>query len=339
MELRHIRYFLAVAEELNFTRAAAKIGIGQPPLSQQIRSLEKELGAPLFRRVPHGAELTDSGKAFLPEAQAILAQAERAKNVARHGARGELGSLRVGFTSSAAFTSIVQNAIRAFRENYPKVDLFLEEEDTTTLLEHLARQTLDTAFIRPGRNDPDGVQAYRLIEEETMIALPAHHPLAKKSALPLSALAKEPFVLFPRKAGPALFDDTISACRKAGFEPIISHEVPQITSVGNMIAAGLGVSIVPVSIAKQVCVAGVKYLKIIGDAPIAPIALAMRPDEQAVTVKNFSASVRLAMRGIASGHAIRFTLLPPCRYRDGIRASHPAPPHSRASHAGYSDRF
>jgi DNA-binding transcriptional LysR family regulator len=98
MELRHIRYFLAVAEEMNFTRAAKKVGIGQPPLSQQIRSLEEELGAPLFRRVPRGVELTDSGKAFLPEAQTILAQAERAKKIAQRGARGELGSLRLGFT-------------------------------------------------------------------------------------------------------------------------------------------------------------------------------------------------------------------------------------------------
>jgi DNA-binding transcriptional LysR family regulator len=135
MELRHIRYFLAVAEEMNFTRAAKKVGIGQPPLSQQIRSLEEELGAPLFRRVPRGVELTDSGKAFLPEAQTILAQAERAKKIAQRGARGELGSLRLGFTGSAAFTQMVRDAIRVFRKHYPKVELTLEEEDTTTLLE------------------------------------------------------------------------------------------------------------------------------------------------------------------------------------------------------------
>src|ERR1700728_804782 len=130
MELRHLRYFLAVAEEMNFTRAAKKIGIGQPPLSQQIRSLEEELGAPLFRRVPRGVELTESGKAFLPEAPAILAQAERSKKFAQRGARCELGRLRLGFTSSAAFTQIVQDAIRFFRENYPDVELTLEEEDT-----------------------------------------------------------------------------------------------------------------------------------------------------------------------------------------------------------------
>jgi DNA-binding transcriptional LysR family regulator len=293
MELRHIRYFLAVAEEMNFTRAARKVGIGQPPLSQQIRSLEEELGAPLFRRVPRGVELTDSGRAFLPEAQAILAQAERAKKIAQRGARGELGSLRLGFTSSAAFTRIVQDAIRVFRENYPNVELILEEEDTTTLLARLAEQTLDAAFIRPGRNDPDGVQVHRLVEEAMMIALPSDHPLVKGPALPLSALAKDRLLLFPRNAGPAFFDEIISACRRAGFEPRMGYEAPQITSVGNMIAAGLGVSIVPVSVANQVRVTGVKYLKIVGDRPTAPIALAIRQDEQSVTVKNF---VTLAVR-------------------------------------------
>jgi len=293
MELRHIRYFLAVAEEMNFTRAAKKVGIGQPPLSQQIRSLEEELGAPLFRRVPRGVQLTESGKVFLPEAQAILAQAERAKKIAQRGARGELGSLRLGFTSSAAFTRIVQDSIRVFRENYPNVKLTLEEEDTTTLLDRLSEHTLDAAFIRPGRNDPDGVQVRRLLEEAMMIALPSDHPIVKASASPLSALAKDRFLLFPRRAGPGFFDEIISACRRAGFEPRMGYEAPQITSVGNMIAAGLGVSIVPISIANQVCVAGVKYLKIVGDAPIASIALAIRPDEQSVTVKNF---VALAIR-------------------------------------------
>src|SRR5580698_10832697 len=215
MELRHLRYLLAVAAEMNFTRAAQKVGIGQPPLSQQIRSLEEELGAPLFRRVPRGVELTDSGKVFLPEAQAILAQAERAKKIARRGARGGLGSLRLGFTSSGAFTRIVQDAIRVFRENFPNVELTLEEEDTRTLLERLSEQTVDAAFIRPGRNDPVGVQVHRLVEESMMIALPSDHALVKASGLPLSALAKDRFLLFPRSAGPGFFGEIISAWRHA----------------------------------------------------------------------------------------------------------------------------
>ena len=115
MELRHIKYFLAVAEELNFTRAARRVGIGQPPLSNQIRDLEEEIGAPLFRRLPHGAELTEAGQAFLPEARAIMTKAEHAKAVALRAARGELGRLRLGFTGSSAFSPIVPSAVRSFR--------------------------------------------------------------------------------------------------------------------------------------------------------------------------------------------------------------------------------
>src|SRR5262245_1065439 len=127
MELRHLRYFLAVAEELNFTRAAARVGIGQPPLSQQIRDLEEEIGTALFRRVPRGAELTAAGGAFLAEAQSVLTLADRAKIAAQRAARGETGRLRVGFTGTAGFSPIVPASIRAFAQAYPAVDQVLEE--------------------------------------------------------------------------------------------------------------------------------------------------------------------------------------------------------------------
>jgi len=286
MELRHIRYFLAVAEERNFTRAAEKLGIGQPPLSQQIRSLEQELGAPLFLRVPHGAELTDSGKAFLPEARALIVQAERAVRLAKRGAQGEIGHLRLGFTSSSIFTPVVQNILRIFHEQYPQITFSLEEKNTSILLEKIAEQSIDAAFIRPGSTNPDGVKTYRLIEEKTLIALSTQHPLAKKSAIPLAALAQEPLILFHREAGPALFDETIAAFKQAGVTPIISHEAPQITTVGNLVAAGFGFSIVPASIASQIRIDGVKYLKIIGIAPTVPVALAIRENEASVIVKH-----------------------------------------------------
>ncbi|MBE7158720.1 MAG: LysR family transcriptional regulator, partial [Rhodospirillales bacterium] len=143
MELRHVRYFLAVAEELNFTRAAAKVGIGQPPLSQQIRSLEHELGTPLFRRLSHGAELTDAGLAFLPEARVLLAQAGWAARAARRGAQGQVGRLQLGFTGSAAFCSVVPDSLRVFRRKFPEVELALEEAPTTALLERLHGGHLD----------------------------------------------------------------------------------------------------------------------------------------------------------------------------------------------------
>jgi DNA-binding transcriptional LysR family regulator len=294
MELRHIRYFIAVAEELNFTRAAARIGIGQPPLSQQIRALEEELGESLFRRLSHGAELTAAGRAFLPEARKMIALSQRAKRTAQRGARGEIGQLRLGFTSSASYCRIVPESLRAFRSKYPEVEFTLVEADTTRLLEHLSRENIDAGFIRPGLNDPTGVRLHRLEDEAMVIVLPSRHPLANSSRLPLSALSGESFVLFPRDAGPAWFDEVITACREAGFEPILGQEAPQISSVGNLVAAELGVALVPASIASQVKVTGIKYVRIRGDAPVARLALAVRPGEPSVVVQNF---VGLAIKG------------------------------------------
>ena len=297
MELRHIRYFLAVAEEQNFTRAAARVGIGQPPLSQQIRDLEREVGAPLFRRIHSGAELTEAGRAFLEEALTILRHAEEAKTAARRAARGETGTLRVGFTGSAAFNPIVPSAIRAFRRAYPGVALVLEEANTLRLLERLEGGELDAVFIRPGRTDPEGVRLDRLGEEPMLIVMPSNHLLASRRRLPLSALSGESFVLFPRAVGLSLYDEVISACQRAGFEPVLGQEAPQISSVVNLVAAELGVSVVPASIS-QLKVAGVEYLEIEGDAPLARLALASRRDERSIVVKNFTALVAVEQRAV-----------------------------------------
>ncbi|MEJ1976196.1 MAG: LysR family transcriptional regulator [Acetobacteraceae bacterium] len=285
MELRHIRYFLAVAEELNFTRAAARIGIGQPPLSQQIRDLEDELGVQLFHRVPHGAALTDAGRAFLAEARGVLAGAERAKAAAQRAQRGEAGTLSLGFTGSAAFNPVVSTVIRTFRRRWPGVLLSLEEMNTMRLLDRLARGALDAAFIRPGVQDPEGVRLKRYPDEPMLIALPARHGLVSQKQLPLSALAAEPFVLFPRVVGLSLYDEVVSACRRCGFEPIAGQEAPQIAAVVNLVAAELGVSIVPASIA-QIRLKGVAYRPIEGPAPVARLALACRQDARSVIVGN-----------------------------------------------------
>ncbi|HTD16659.1 MAG TPA: LysR family transcriptional regulator [Chthoniobacterales bacterium] len=287
MELRHVRYFLAVAEEQNFTRAAKKVGIGQPPLSQQIRALEDELGTPLFHRLSHGAELTSAGKAFLPEAQAMMRQAERAKKIARLGAKGQVGQLRVGFTSSAVFRPIVPQILRDFHQKHPEVELSLTEHDTSDLLKLLTEQQLDASFIRPGPQNPGGFDVHRFKDESSKAALPLGHPLAKRRTVKLSALSHEPFVIFPRKAGPSLFDGIIESCRRSGFDPFIAYEAPQISSAPNLVAAGLGVSIVPLSIAAQIRVKGVAYLPIAGESPAFGLALAIRADEKSAVVYNF----------------------------------------------------
>jgi DNA-binding transcriptional LysR family regulator len=287
MELRHIRYFLAVAEEQNFTRAAKKVGIGQPPLSQQIRALEEELDAALFHRFSHGAELTSAGRAFLPEAQAMLRQAERAKKVAQLGAKGQVGQLRVGFTSSAVFHPIVPQIIREFHEKHSEVELSLTENDTSDLLKLLAQKQLDVTFIRPGPQNPEGFDVHRFKDESSIVVLSSGHRLAKRQRVRLSAVSQERFVIFPRKAGPSLFDAIIESCRRCGFDPIIAHEAPQISSAPNLVSAGLGISIVPLSIATQIRVKGIVYLPIVGEAPAFGLAMATRVDEKSVVVRNF----------------------------------------------------
>ncbi|MBY5534570.1 LysR family transcriptional regulator [Rhizobium leguminosarum] len=285
MELRHLRYFLAVAEEGNFTRAAGKLGIGQPPLSQQIRDLEREVGAALFHRVPHGAELTAAGAAFLGEAKASLAAAEKAKLAAQSANRGETGRLSLGFTASSAFNPVVSTTIRRFRARWPEVQLSLTEMNTLALMQKLERGELDATFMRPSLDDPAGIRLRRLPDEPMVIALPASHPLARRSKLPLAALADEPFILFPRLVGLSLYDDVVLACRKAGFELTVAQEAPQISSVVNLVAADLGVSIVPASIS-QIKLEGVAYRPIEGPPAVARLALAILKTHRSPVTEN-----------------------------------------------------
>jgi DNA-binding transcriptional LysR family regulator len=288
MELRHIRYFLAVAEERHFTRAAAKVGIGQPPLSQQIKDLEAEVGVPLFHRLAHGAELTAAGEAFLEGVKEMPALAERATKAAQRAARGETGSLRVGYTASSAFNMVVPAAIRAFRRAYAAVELMLEEANTTRLVAGLQDGSFDAVFLRPGATGSEAFQLRLLSEEPMVVALPASHPVAAQDEVDLSMLKDDPFLLFPRQIGPTLYDGIMGACREAGFEPVIGQLAPQIASVVNLVAAELGVSIVPASMS-QLQVTGVTYRPIAGQAPTARLALAYRRGETSAVVRNFIA--------------------------------------------------
>jgi DNA-binding transcriptional LysR family regulator len=293
MELRHIRYFLAVAEEKNFTRAAERVGIGQPPLSQQIRDLENEIGAPLFHRLPHGAELTPAGAAFMAEVKPILQAAARAKESALRAYRGEEGTLTLGLTASAAFNPILSTMVRGFKRRWPGVLITLGELNTLRLLQDLREEKLDAIFIRPGDDELDGLRLKRFADEPMLIALPEAHPLSQQARLPLSALAAEPFVLYPPAAGLSLHHEIVAACRRCGFEPIAAQSAPQIGSVINLVAAELGVSIVPAS-AAQIQVKGVVYRPIEGIAPVARLGLATRKAGHSAPVENF---LRLVPKG------------------------------------------
>lgn len=291
MELRHLRYFVTVAEESNFTRAAARLKIAQPPLSQQIHSLEDELGVRLFDRSSRGVVLTAAGRAFFDEAKATLQSAQRAQAAARHGASGKTGTLKLGYTGTASFHAEFRGSLRTFRTRYPGVALVLQEGVTTELVKDVVAGTIDLAFIRPGAINFDDVDTVQLEDEEMVGVLPSDHPMAMRSRIPLRALAKEPFLLFSRAVGPGWFDEVIGACKKAGFEPKISHEVPQLYSVGILVAAGLGVSLVPSSIAEQVHVPGIRYVKITDPTPKARLALISSPSANSPPVQNFLALI------------------------------------------------
>ncbi len=288
MELRHIRYFLAIAREGNFTRAAAGLGIGQSPLSLQIKDLEREVGALLFRRVPHGAELTPAGQAFLTVVDGMPGLAERGVRHAQRAARGEIGVLRVGFTASSVFNAVVPGTLRVFRRAYPSVELMLEEANTTRLTAGLDDGTLDIAFLRPEGVGGSDLQLRLLSEEPMMVALPTGHAMAGEDEIDLARLAKDPFIVFPRSVGPTLYDTIINACREAGFEPHVDQFAPQISSIVNLVAAELGVTITPASMS-QLGIAGVIFREIKGQTPTARLALAYRKGNTSTLVRNFMA--------------------------------------------------
>ena len=275
MELRHLRYFVAIADEGHFTRAAKAIGIGKPPLSQHIQQLERELGTPLFKRLPRGVALTDAGQAFADDARRILREVDGACERARRVARGELGRIRVGMINSAPFHPLIPQVIREFRRRYPNVAFSLEERTTPGLVAAVRNETVDVAFVRPIHGSSEGLGMETVVDEDLMVALPSGHPLARRRHIPLLALSIEPFVLFSRTVGAGLHDEIVSACRKAGFSPRVVQEASQVTSIVNLVASGLGVSIVPASM-QHMHTEGVVFRPIQRPVPKARLALIYR---------------------------------------------------------------
>jgi DNA-binding transcriptional LysR family regulator len=299
MELRHLRYFVAVAEEGHVTRAAERLGIQQPPLSQQIRALEAELDAQLFHRKPRGVELTPAGRAFFDEARAILTRVGDAVTATRQAARGETGRIGLGFTSSASFHPFVPRAIRAFRERHPLVALTLEESGTVELVAALRSPAIDIAFVRSPVSESADLVIRPLLEEAMVAALPSGHPLgAAADPLPLAALAGETFILYRRPVGPGLHDAIIAACDRAGFSPQIGQEAPRMLSTLSLVAAGLGVTLVPQSMSRLEA-EGVIYRPLTAAAQLtAPLNLAYRRGKSDAAVRRF---IALVERSAASG--------------------------------------
>lgn len=291
LELRHLRYFVAVAEELNFTRAAERLGISQPPLSLQIRQLETELGTQLFRRRTRGVELTDAGKLLLEEARVILGQVETAQTGVQRRARGETGQLNIGSSAGIYFDPLIPAIIREYRMHYPDVVMFPQENSTCLLMARLLAGQIDVAFVRPPIAKSEGIAIEPLVDEPYVMVLPTGHPLSRSTSAPLSAFAKEAFILFPRDHNPGVYDSTMAAFGRAGFSPKLAQEAPQMVASIPMVAAGLGISIVPQSMSR-ILPDAVVYLPIDGEAPRALIGLAYRRNDRSQAVRNFVAVVR-----------------------------------------------
>jgi DNA-binding transcriptional LysR family regulator len=299
MELRHLRYFVTVAEEGHITRAAERLGIQQPPLSHQIRALERELGVQLFRRLPRGVELTEAGRSFIEDARAALARVGEGVEAAKRAARGEQGNLRLAVPPTAPFHPFVPQAILAFREAYPLVSLTMEENLRMETLEQLRGGQMDVAFLRASIAAPEGLVVYPLLEEPMVAALPSGHPLARSAssqdaALPLRALAGETFIAYARQQGPALYEAMAAACLRAGFSPQLGQEAPRISTALSLVATGFGVTLVPASM-RRMALEGVTYRDLAGAAQAkAFLSIAARRDDSSGIVKNFLALVRRA---------------------------------------------
>ncbi len=251
MELRHLRYFVAVAEELHFGRAAQRLNIAQPPLSRQIRDLERELGAELFDRTSRGVELTPAGRAFLPEARLTLAQAERAQRTARRAARGETGRLRVGFVEAATHSGILPDVLGFFRMHLPSIGLSLFEMDPVEQAEALRTDRIDVGIMHGPPADADRWLRVEPVHAEPLVAALSHdHELAQRARLSLADLASEPFILYSRLVGPALYDDIIARCRAAGFSPRVVQEAAGWHTIVSLVGAGMGVALVPRSLGR-----------------------------------------------------------------------------------------
>jgi DNA-binding transcriptional LysR family regulator len=265
VELRLWRQFIAVAEELHFGRAAQRLHMTQPPLTQAIANIERQLGARLFDRTKRSVKLTATGQALLPEARELLARAQSLPAHARAAAHGELGRLRVAFVSTVGF-GLLPQWVMAFRALHPQVEFELIEATGDVQLRSLERGDADAGFMlhSPGFA-PAGLEHLRIVREPLVLALPDQHPLATSRTLPLKAVLDEPLVIFPRRIVPSLHDAIFGLYHASGREPRIAQEAIQMQTIVNLVSAGLGVAWVPESV-QQFQRPGVTYRQIGGKA-------------------------------------------------------------------------
>lgn len=304
MELRQVRYFVAVAEELHFGRAASRVHVAQPALSKQVMNLERELGAQLFDRRGRKVELTEAGRVFLERALVILEGVAEAELAAARAGRGETGRLTVGFTGMALYGA-APRIVKAFGERHPGVGLALREMRTPDMVKALRDRRVDVGFLHPPlREEAGGALALEVMASEPLIAaLPEDHELCDLPEVSLGRLAEERFVIVPRDEGPELHDRVMGTCRASGLSPAVANRnAPSQTTALGLVAAGVGVSLVWECM-RDLGRSGVVYRPLAGQTPRLETALAWRPDASSPVLAAFVALAREFAIGIEGPEA------------------------------------
>jgi DNA-binding transcriptional LysR family regulator len=300
MELRHIRYFIAVAEECHFGRAAERLHIAQPPLSQQIKQLEAELGVQLLIRSTRRVELTEAGERYLERARSIVAAVDEAGREATRVAAGEVGRVSLGFVGSTTY-ELLPRLARVLRLDFPLVELDLHGEMLTPdQVAGLHAGTLDLAFLRPPVRDPD--LRLKVLRREPLVAvLPESHPLADLDAVSLEGLRSEPFITYPSQHRSVTYDAVFDACLASGFEPDVRQEVSETSTLVSFVAAGIGVALVPASV-QHLRITGAVYRPLEGEPAMIELAVAKRArDDSPHIARILARAERLLGEGAAQG--------------------------------------
>lgn len=285
MDLRRLRYFVVVAEEQNFSRAAERLNMAQPPLSDQIKRLERAIGTKLFDRSRRGARLTEAGEVLLTEARRLLVQVDQTTRMVRRAGNGEVGRLTLGFVPSAS-NSVLPPILSCFRERYPDVQLYLQETSPDGLVDGLHEGRMDVGFLYLPFQDA-ALSVEPVSREPLVVALPEAHQLAAEEEVDLCDLADQPFVLPARWRMPGLLRQVVAACREAGFEPeAVQKEVWLMQTVVGLVAGGIGVALVPASL-RNLARTGVVYRAIRGLSPTVEMGAVWRRDDRNPVVRSF----------------------------------------------------
>ncbi len=303
MDLRRLRYFVAVAEESSFSRAAQRLHIAQPPLSTQIKRLEEELGVPLFKRTGRGVRITEAGELLLEEAQRILVQVDQTIRVVQGVGSGEVGRLTLGFVPSAS-NEALPPILRAFGNRFPEIELFLREMRPDRVVQSLHDGQIDIGFVYLPLDD-ESLNIEYVSHEPLVLALPDTHPLASESQIELQAVAEEPFILPMRyQLMPGLYGQVTDACRQAGFVPkAVQKDVWLMQTIVGLVAGGTGVALVPACL-RNLHRKGVVYRSVHGLSPTVELGMIWRRDDQGATLNLFLQMAREGSRGEAQSTSV-----------------------------------